>query len=59
MALPEARSISLIGFMGTGKSSVGKALARQTGRREDRACLRALLHLAQKISELLDRQADK
>lgn len=33
MALPEARSISLIGFMGTGKSSVGKALGRQTGRR--------------------------
>ncbi len=33
MALSETRNISLIGFMGTGKSSVGKALGRQTGRR--------------------------
>lgn len=33
MALPKARNICLIGFMGTGKSSVGKALGRQTGRR--------------------------
>ena len=33
MALSEARNISLIGFMGTGKSSVGKALGRQTNRR--------------------------
>src|SRR3989338_9202566 len=33
MALSEARNSSLIGFMGTGKSSVGKALGRQTNRR--------------------------
>lgn len=32
MALLEARNISLIGFMGTGKTSVGKSLGRQTGR---------------------------
>lgn len=29
---PRGQSIVLIGFMGTGKSAVGRALARQTGR---------------------------
>ena len=32
MPLPEGRNISFIGFMGTGKTSVGKSLGRQTAR---------------------------
>ncbi len=30
--LPASKNISLIGFMGTGKSSIGKALGRKSGR---------------------------
>ena len=32
MTIPAERNISLVGFMGTGKTSVGKAIGRQTSR---------------------------
>ena len=56
--LSTSRNISLIGFMGTGKSSIGKALGRKTGRLVVDIDLWIEAAQKRKISEIFEKEGE-